>query len=123
METAAEHKIQLLYLPSHTSHITQPLDVACFFPPKAAFHEASRSFASFEIRAPQQKQLFIKTYQTARTLVLTEDNIWAGFRATGIFSFSRRRALRPVFEAQQAPATDLTPTTPQRPSWPRFEVK
>ncbi|KEY73566.1 hypothetical protein S7711_10135, partial [Stachybotrys chartarum IBT 7711] len=54
-------------------------------PLKVAFHEATRHFASFEITAAMQKQLFIEAYKQARHTALTSHNLRAGFRAAGIW--------------------------------------
>ena len=37
IQKAKEHGVDMLSLPSHTSHVLQPLDVACFKPFKTAF--------------------------------------------------------------------------------------
>ena len=53
------NKIQLLYLPKHSSHITQPLDVGIFSILKEGCHQETSRFASFEARSPIQKRRFI----------------------------------------------------------------
>ncbi|GKU09088.1 unnamed protein product, partial [Fusarium langsethiae] len=44
---ALQNRVQVIYLPPHSSHITQPFDVAVFGPVKAAFRRHAKRFASF----------------------------------------------------------------------------
>lgn len=69
------NKVQLLYSPPHSSHITQPLDVGIFSPLQEYFHQQTAGFASFQARSPIQKQRFITAYKIAHSKALTVKNI------------------------------------------------
>ena len=78
-------KVKLLVLPSHTSHILQPLDVSVFSPLKTLFrkktgiaHLINESFESKKANFP----VFVKKPWEQS---LTRSNIVSGFEATGIF--------------------------------------
>ena len=71
-------------LPSHTSQITQPLDVAVFGPLKSFLKEEIRSTvmtSDRKIDIYEICQSFTRAYDRA----MSPANIKAGFRATGIF--------------------------------------
>jgi hypothetical protein len=88
----AENKIITLCMPPHTSHLLQPLDVGCFSPLKTAYgHEVGELARQgvFHI----DKNEFLYTYPRIRTLVFSEQNIWSGFRATGLIPYCPERVL------------------------------
>jgi DDE superfamily endonuclease len=87
-----DNRIITLCMPSHSSHILQPLDVACFSPLKAAYgklvNEQARN-GVFHI----DKAVFLHMYMHARQAIHSEQNITSGFRATGLIPFSPERVL------------------------------
>jgi hypothetical protein len=79
-------------MPPHTSHLLQPLDVGCFSPLKVAYgHQVSELARQrvFHI----DKQDFLQIYLGIRETVLSEQNIQAGFRATGLVPACLERVL------------------------------
>ena len=52
MKLAAENKVRLHYLPAHTSHITQPLDVGVFAVLKQKFRAGILKYADLLLTAP-----------------------------------------------------------------------
>ncbi|KAK5994688.1 MFS-type transporter clz9 [Cladobotryum mycophilum] len=90
------NRVQLLYLPSHSSHITQLLDVGVFGPLKTYFRQNTQGFASFQTSAPVQKQRFLHIYFSAAEKAFTKMNIKSGFRAAGIYPTNVGRALEGV---------------------------
>jgi hypothetical protein len=87
-----ENKIISLCMPPHTSHLLQPLDVGCFSPLKAAYgHEVSELARQgvFHI----DKLDFLWIYTRIRLTALSDQNIKAGFQATGLIPFSPERVL------------------------------
>ena len=78
--------IIIFVLPAHTSHILQPIDVACYGPFEriynASCHKLIRESSSTITRYNICK-IACNVYSTA----LCAENIKAGFRRTGIFPF------------------------------------
>lgn len=56
MFEAFNNRVFLEYLPPHSSHLTQPLDVAVFGPVKTYYRQNTKFFASFDTSAPEQKK-------------------------------------------------------------------
>ena len=88
VELARENNIYLLCLPSHTSHILQPLDVGCFKSFKANFSKACRTYL---LERPGQvittnaiASLVYQVWHSSFTAV----NILSGFRKCGIHSLN-----------------------------------
>ena len=87
LEWAAEHNIELFVLPAHTSHILQPLDVACFGPLQRIYnsecHKFIRSNPYSNITRYNVAELSSKAYEHA----LSPQNLKSGFKRTGIYPF------------------------------------
>jgi hypothetical protein len=119
------HQIQLLYLPAHSSHVLQPLDLAPFSVIKSSYRHQIQELASLDDAAPVKKERFITCYYQAREAGLTERVIRAGWLATGLSPFNITKVLsssqvsqRPTTpEAQQQPQQQLQSffSTPQGP--------
>jgi hypothetical protein len=87
-----ENKIITLCMPPHTSHLLQPLDVGCFSPLKVAYgHQVSELARQGVFHV--DKLDFLQIYQGIRGTVLSEQNIQAGFRATGLVPACQERVL------------------------------
>ncbi|XP_041376339.1 uncharacterized protein LOC121388791 isoform X2 [Gigantopelta aegis] len=88
VEWAKEKKIILFILPAHTSHILQPLDVACYGPLQKFYsyvcHKIMRQ-TSTAITRYNICELSCKVYSRA----LSAENLHAAFRKTGIFPLCR----------------------------------
>jgi hypothetical protein len=88
----SKNNIITLCMPPHTSHLLQPLDVGCFSPLKVAYgHQVSELARQrvFHI----DKLDFLQIYPGIREAVLSEQNIRAGFRATGLVPAYPERVL------------------------------
>lgn len=79
------HNIYLLFLPPHTSHVLQPLDLSIFSPLKSAYRKELSSLSILTDSTPIGKRNFLICYQKAREQSLTVKNIKAGWRASGIY--------------------------------------
>jgi hypothetical protein len=78
-----EHKILTLCMPSHSSHILQPLDVVCFSPLKQKYSQRVRDLARqrvFHI----DKEGFLPAFRDAFFDVFTEENCRKAFEASGL---------------------------------------
>lgn len=81
------HQVHLLFLPAHSSHVLQPLDLSCFAPVKSIYRKEIADLATLDDAAPVKKNRFIKAYFKARIEGLTERTIRSGWRAAGISPF------------------------------------
>ena len=89
------HSIDLMVLPSHTSHLTQPLDVGIFGPLKAAMARATDQAATYDC-GRISKADWASTLAAARTTAMMEHNIRVGWKATGLHPFNPQRVLTTV---------------------------
>jgi hypothetical protein len=62
---AFQHKIYLLRLPAHTSHLTQPLDVGCFAPLENYYRQGVREMQRNEVKTITKRMLWISTKRPA----------------------------------------------------------
>ncbi|XP_048250446.1 uncharacterized protein LOC124117724 [Haliotis rufescens] len=101
VEWAKKHNVILFVLPPHTSHITQPLDVAVFGPFKSMY---SRECQLYLQRNPGVK---ITKYEVAKLTAkpylraMSPDNLASAFRKSGIYLFSNKT----IEDLSVAPAT------------------
>jgi len=99
---AFQNKVQLLYIPAHTSHRLQPLDVACFRPLKTVYLHAMAETGVLTLSAPASKRRFITIYEDSRNGCLNSSNIEAGFEATGIWPVQPSRVLNELLQLKAA---------------------
>ncbi|EMD66028.1 hypothetical protein COCSADRAFT_86794 [Bipolaris sorokiniana ND90Pr] len=78
-----ENKIITLCMPPHTSHLLQPLDVSCFSPLKRAYGREVEELARQGLHHIDKID-FLTAYTRIRPIVFTQQNIQAGFQATGL---------------------------------------
>ena len=102
----------MLYIPAHTSHRLQPLDVACFGPIKTVYRRALAETGMPTLTAPASKQRFISIYESSRNRCLNSSNIEADFAATGISPFEPSRVLNELLQPE-APHEPQTPPSTQ----------
>jgi hypothetical protein len=72
-----------LCIPPHSSHLLQPLDVACFSPLKRAYSDEILALARSRIHHIS-KAAFVPAFKAVYTKAISEENIWAGFRGAGL---------------------------------------
>ncbi|KFA69247.1 hypothetical protein S40285_09309, partial [Stachybotrys chlorohalonatus IBT 40285] len=72
------------------------------------------AFASFDISALKQKQLFIDAYKKARKAAITKGNLEAGFAATGIYPLYLEHAVEAVLSLDQPLLQDVIPPVPRK---------
>jgi len=92
MRHCLENRIVLCGLGSHTSHLTQPLDVALFSPLKTAYRGlvGQRNNAGIHNIG---KSYFTLLYDQARKIAFTTRNIHSGWSKTGLHPFNPARVL------------------------------
>ena len=87
--TARKVGLDLLTIPSHTSHATQPLDVSIFKPFKTAFRKY-RDFWTIRNKGKgAAKEDLAQWVSLALKKAMTPTNIKKGFSATGIWPLNR----------------------------------
>ena len=78
IQEATEHGVDLISLPSHTSHTLQPLDVACFKPFKSAFKAYRDKFMMETNGGKVVKEILAQWMDLALTKAFSKSNIVAG---------------------------------------------
>lgn len=99
--------IVLLWMPPHSSHLLQPLDVGCFGPLKQAFSKQNQNLIRNHIFHVNKKD-FIACLYTALQTAFTPANIQAGFRGSGLHPFNPDAVLShldPLLQAQSLPCS------------------
>jgi len=107
-----EHKVLLLRLIPHTSHLCQPLDVGLFGPLKRTLSVKIQPLIQTEvsrIHKPEWLTAFIQARQTA----FSHSNVLGGWRGAGLFPFNPEKVLRHI-EIPPSP-TAINPTCPDSP--------
>ena len=103
IQWALDNNIVLFLIPAHTSHILQPLDLACFRPLEASFvrrkHEMMKHHRGGQLGHETMCELGCLSYQES----MKTSNLCSGFRKAGIFPF---RGIEAVDKVQ------LTPSVP-----------
>ena len=79
-----QHNIHLLFLPPHTSHVLQPLDLSVFSALKSWYRKEVGYLTLLTDSSPIGKQNFLNCYQKARKEALSAKNIKSGWKATSL---------------------------------------
>ena len=85
VQVAMNSGLDIVSLPSHTSHALQPLDVSCFKPFKTAFRKIRDNWSLLNKGKKVQKTDLCEWTSLALDKALTPKNIQAGFKKTGIW--------------------------------------
>ena len=82
-----DHNIIPLYLPAHSSHLTQPLDVGVFNVLKRAYGQKINDFIRAHITNISKVDFFL-AFAAAYKKSMTKENMAGGFRGAGIIPHS-----------------------------------
>ncbi|KAL8284538.1 hypothetical protein RB600_009104 [Gaeumannomyces tritici] len=93
MAACLDNNIYLLYLPPHTSHVLQPLDLAIFSPLKTAYRSQVDHHLQFTTSSVIGKRHFIRCYFVARTAAFTASNMRAAWKGTGLWPVNMAKPL------------------------------
>ena len=85
-EYCRTNNILTLCMPAHSSHLLQPLDVGCFGPLKKAYGRQIEDLVRARI-THISKEDFLPAFQRAFQLAMTESNVQAGFRGSGLVPY------------------------------------
>src|SRR3954453_12214742 len=85
-EYCKAHNIVAIGLPPYSSHLTQPLDVSCFGVLKRNYGSELDVFIKVHITHITKTEFFI-AFQNVYRKTMTQDNIKAGFRSSGLVPY------------------------------------
>jgi len=100
------NNIILMLLPPHTSHLTQPLDVAVFGPLKKAMAAQCHELIFTEVSRIQKAE-WLEAYVKARCRAFSASNIVSAFRGAGLAPYCPSKVLNRV-----RPTSPSTPAPP-----------
>jgi hypothetical protein len=81
-----------LYMPPHSSHLLQPLDVSCFSPLKRAYKQEVQKQIALGINHIDKNE-FLTIYSRVRMAALSKGNIQSAFKATGLIPYDPEQVL------------------------------
>jgi hypothetical protein len=103
-----EKNIVTLCLPSHSSHLTQPLDVGCFSALKRAYGRELEAFIKAHINHITKIEFFV-AFKAAHLSAMTTGNIQAGFRGAGLVPYDPQAVLSKLDVKLRTPTPTGTP--------------
>jgi DDE superfamily endonuclease/Tc5 transposase DNA-binding domain/helix-turn-helix, Psq domain len=106
------HNIHPVFLPAHSSHILQPLDLSCFSILKRNYRKQIADLSHLDDAAPVKKRRFIECYNKARKVAFTDRNIRSGWKAAGVYPWNPEKGLS---SSQVKTSSQQHPTTPPHP--------
>ena len=106
-----QNKVYLLFLPPHSSHVLQPLDLSVFSVVKRFYRQQIQALSYLNDAAPVKKERFITAYYHARERAITERVIRAGWATAGICPFNIDR----VVNSSQISQRPITPPRQDQP--------
>ena len=109
IKLAAANGVIVSALPPHTTHITQPLDRACFAPLKLAWRQACHDFCTKYPGRTVTRYDFNQLFSNAWYDAMTPGNIIASFKATGICPLDRSALIQKPPSNVDKPFTSFKP--------------
>ena len=88
-----QNNILLLYLPPHTSHVLQPLDLRVFSSLKRSYRKRLSQLHQWEESTTAGKRDFLENYRLSRIDGLSSQNIRSGWKATGLWPVAPSKPL------------------------------
>jgi hypothetical protein len=102
-----DNSIVLLWMPPHSSHLLQPLDVGCFSPLKTAFSKQNQDLIKNHV-FHVTKVDFIAAFKQAFLTSFTQANVEAGFRGSGLHPFDLEAVLFHLDPVPRSPSLPLS---------------
>jgi hypothetical protein len=106
------NQVVLVYLIPHSSHILQPLDLACFSLLKCRYRDEIANLARYDDASAVKKSRFLKTYEKASNEALSTYYIRTAWNAAGIYPWDPRKVIRSSQVLQNSQNERILPTTP-----------
>lgn len=97
-----ERRIIPLYMPSHSSHLLQPLDISCFQPLKHYYGQKIREMVQNGIHAIDKRD-FLSIYTKLHGYAFSKSNIISGFSAAGLTPLKPERVLTKLSVKMKTP--------------------
>jgi hypothetical protein len=94
IQKCSDNRIRVFYLPTHSSHVLQPLDLCFFGPLKAHYHAAIAKVAVLDDSAPVRKTRFVNEYEKARNNILDRRIVLGGWKSSGLYPWNPESVLR-----------------------------
>lgn len=110
-----QNNVHAVFLPAHSSHVLQLLDLSCFSSLKTWYQQQITVLASLDDATPVKKRFFVKYYNLTCQQDLTEHVIRSGWKAAGLVPWNPNIAL------DSSQIIQPRPTTPPQPKRPRPE--
>jgi len=88
-----QNDVFALYLPAHTSHVLQPLDLSVFGVVKAIYRREVGNAALEDDTTPYGKEKFLSCYKIARETALAPRTVRNGWQATGLWPVNSAKPL------------------------------
>jgi hypothetical protein len=114
------NNVHLIYLPTHHSHILQPLHLCTFAPLKAQYRPRIVDLAMYHDAAPVKKKRFVKCFADARQEASAECLLRGGWKAAWITPFARSKGMnssQPCHTTPTAPSHESVAELFLRRSW------
>lgn len=118
-----ENKIIALYMPPHTSHLLQPLDLCCFGTLQKKYHQLAGERTGFDVLAGGSVRInkddFVGLYKLARVEAFTARNIRSSFETAGLIPLNPQWVLPKInIEVinEVSPESHLTPRRSSSPA-------
>jgi hypothetical protein len=102
-----QNSIIALYMPPHSSHLLQPLDVSCFSPLKKAYGRRVETSMRLGINHIDKDE-FLVIYVRARMEALKDTSIRNGFKATGLVPYNPDEVLTRLHAQLHTPTPPST---------------
>jgi hypothetical protein len=112
VEFCKENNIITLCMPSHSSHLLQPLDVGCFAPLKQAYGRQIEDLIRNHINHVTKLE-FLPAFKAAFAAAFTKDNICGGFRGAGLVPYDPEAVVSKLDIKLRTP----TPPAPEDAPW------
>jgi hypothetical protein len=87
-----DYQIVVLCIPAYSLYLLQPLDIGCFSALKQAYRRGVKQIMAGGVNYINKHE-FLPLYRQARQTALHQNNIQAGFAATGLVPYSPNRVL------------------------------
>jgi hypothetical protein len=104
-EYCKENRIITLFMPPHSSHLLQPLDVGVFSPLKKAYGKEIDRYIQMGITHITKAEFF-PAFRRAFDATFTKENIQGGFRGAGLVPLNAQRVIEALDIRLPASNTD-----------------
>lgn len=113
-----ENDIYVLFLPSHTSHVLQPLDISIFSSLKSTYRADLYQASCMDTVSPIGKAAFLLRYYKARQIALTPRNIRSGWSGAGLWPINMAKPLLSPLIIKPITPSKIINTSPKHPRDP-----